>query len=238
MTNPRCPRDRCDVDHRFPWASSHGFPLAQQARALPRLEPARQAVRPPTRVARPDPLTGHPQLARSADCGRTSRLLAGVSPRTIHASAAFLTASYVVPMHGRDVDGYEDSTQGFRYRVNPALSSGRDSACAASRQPSPRARSAAIVESDPGTTTPRGRPRTDHPGSVFRSRLLAVARTHAAGCLCRPPANAQGADAESMATVHGRVAAWPPGALERELASAAPGGHDADRPQPLPVTAG
>jgi hypothetical protein len=34
-----------------------------------------------------------------------------------------------------------------------------------------------------------------------------------------------------MATARGRAAAWPPGALERELASAAPGGHDADRPR-------
>jgi hypothetical protein len=48
-----------------------------------------------------------------------------------------------------------------------------------------------------------------------------------------PPKPTQGEAAGTTGTDHGRGAARPPGALRRELASAAPGGRD-DAPQPQP----
>src|SRR5262245_61899748 len=92
---------------------------------------------------------------------------------------------------------------------------------------------AAIVESDPGSPTPRGSPYDRRPGIG-----IPIAAAHGSLCPRRPlsvappPTTPNGACAGTTATDHGRAAAWPPGALEREPASAAPGGHDADRPQP------
>ena len=51
--------------------------------------------------------------------------------------------------------------------------------------------------------------------------------------LCRPTRTTHRACGRATGACGRRAAAWPPGALGRELASAAPGGHDAARQGPL-----
>jgi hypothetical protein len=93
----------------------------------------------------------------------------------------------------------------------------------------PRALGAAIVESGPGRIGAAWSAvaASSGPGTPIASfhRADVLAR-----CLCCPDEAAHRAHAEIMTSAVGRAVAWPPGALGRELASAAPGGHDTDRP--------